>query len=259
MGSGLAARHGILARGGGEAFQEGSRLDVVVFDKTGTLTEGGQPQVTDIDFSREFDRNIAVSIAAQLESNSSHPLALAIQAFCRKEELTPVVSSEIEEKPGRGLKGLFQVVGSDVSYEAVIGNEAWLDEHGAKLDDTTRVALSGWKNQGKSVVLLALRSVKGSRDGAAPVSEGFTLAAIFAVTDPVRAEASAVVGHLQRKGIETWMISGDNETTAQAVARSVGIPSDKVIAGVLPQGKVQHIYPHTANRRALTTLHRLRR
>jgi cation transport ATPase len=238
VGSGLAARHGILARGGGEAFQEASRLDVIVFDKTGTLTEGGQPRVTDIDLSSEHDRNIVLSVASELESNTTHPLGLAIRAFCSKEELPPVIGNKIEEKPGRGLKGTLQVVGSDASYEAVMGNEAWLDEHGATLTGIKRGTLNGWKEQGRSVVFLALRSVRDKTDDAAPLAEGFTLAASFAVTDPVRAEAPGVVAHLQRQGIETWMISGDNEITAKAVAESVGIPGDKVIAGVLPQGKV---------------------
>src|SRR5271169_1444856 len=81
VGSGLAAKYGILVQGGGEAFQEASLVDCVVFDKTGTLTEGGEPKVTDLEIFIE-DRNKTLAIANELESASTHTLALAIRSYC---------------------------------------------------------------------------------------------------------------------------------------------------------------------------------
>ena len=101
--------------------------------------------------------------------------------------------------------------------------------HGAHVDGRSANVLDGWKAEGKSVVLLALK-----RDDAPE----YKLAATFAIADPVRVEAAAVLKRLQDQRISVWMISGDNAITAKAVARSVGIPETNVIAEVLPHQKV---------------------
>ncbi|KAK5425304.1 hypothetical protein LTR34_011263, partial [Exophiala xenobiotica] len=107
----VAAQHGILVKGGGEAFQEASDLDVVVFDKTGTLTEGGNPTVTnhDIIASGEEETKTIWAIAQELEESSSHSIAKAIAELCRGQNRTTIADSAIEELPGRGLKGTFTI------------------------------------------------------------------------------------------------------------------------------------------------------
>jgi P-type E1-E2 ATPase len=120
---------------------------------------------------------------------------------------------------------------SEARFEAIVGNEEWLAEHNVPMEREKQVILNAWKAHGKSVVLLAMRETAGAA--------AYSLTALFGLADPVREEAPAVVQHLQRQGIATWMITGDNEITAKAVADVVGIPSDNVIAGVLPQGKVR--------------------
>jgi Cu+-exporting ATPase len=227
VGLGLAAKFGILARGGGEAFQEMSQLDVVVFDKTGTLTEGGEPRVSDCELpASPWSKNTIFCIAAELESASSHPLAIAIRQYCR--DSTNLTGSNFEETPGKGVKASFQ----DLQCTAIIGNEVWMQEHDAILNAELSKQLEVWKLTAKSVVLLA---VKAKEDVA------FQIAAIFAVTDLLRPEASEVISRLQVQGISTWMISGDNFTTASAVAMAVGIPAANVIAGVLPHEKVSNL------------------
>ncbi|KAI9771884.1 MAG: hypothetical protein M1840_001654 [Geoglossum simile] len=233
VGCGLAAKYGILARGGGEAFQEISQLDVIVFDKTGTLTEGGQPKVTDTNLASTYPADLVLGIAAELESNSSHPLATAIRSHCATNTCTSVIASEVEETAGRGLKGLLRLISSGETLGAIIGNEAWLDEHGVLIEQEKQLILQSWKEQGKSVVLVAIRNTAGAA--------AYSLAASFALADPLRKEAPTVIRQLQQQGIATWMISGDNEITAKAVANSVGIPLEHVIAGVLPQGKAEKI------------------
>jgi P-type Cu+ transporter len=236
VGSGLAAKFGILAQGGGEAFQEMAQVDVVVFDKTGTLTEGGEPTVSDSEVfseSNRWEREIVLGIAAEMESASSHPLGTAIRSFCVAHGASPSSGSMFEEAAGKGLKARFE----DLQCTAIIGNEAWLEEHGIVVDDMICQRLGTWKAEAKSVILLAIRDE--SEDSAD--SGVFAIAAIFGVADRLRPEAQPVVNYLQQQGIGTWMISGDNPVTARAVAKTVGIPMANVIAGVLPHEKVVRI------------------
>jgi Cu+-exporting ATPase len=241
VGSGLAAKHGILVKGGGEAFQEASALDVVVFDKTGTLTEGGNPSVTnhDIIVCGEEEAKITWAIAQALEDSSSHPMAKAIAAFCALQQCVAVIESTVEEIPGRGLKGIFTVeeLNGSTRYEGAIGNETFISSLGTAIDLRWSNNTAIWKTEGKSVALLAIRPVPLSDE---PV-RAFELAAQFATTDPVRPEAAFVLSALQKQGLSTWMISGDNITTAMAVGNLVGIPASNIIAGVLPSEKAEKI------------------
>jgi P-type Cu+ transporter len=256
VGSGLAAKFGILARGGGEAFQEAAQIDIIVFDKTGTLTEGGEPVVTDViilppsekqapDASQASSRRRAeiMGISTRLASTSSHPLANAIQRFCVSEDTLEMDCCNVDETAGRGLKGSFRKTKTSMEFEAIIGNEAWLAEYGAFLDEDQTSTLNGWKSEAKSIVLLAHNVTSSGNDldeclESKPNPKEFTIVAMFAVADPLRKEARDVVAHLQAQGIGTWMVSGDNVLTAKAVAKAVGIPEDNVLAEVLPQEKV---------------------
>ncbi|KAF5393831.1 hypothetical protein D9757_000032 [Collybiopsis confluens] len=207
VGSGLAAKYGILARGGGEAFQEASRLDIVVFDKTGTITEGIL-RVADAKYIQEcaWDKETTLGMMNELESTSSHPLAAAI--------------------PGKGLKGSFE----SLSCSLIIGNEAWIEEHGMSIDLDLRDLADSWKTNAKSVVYVA-----------AQVDSQWQLLMILAIADVIRPEAARVISWLSNKGIEPWMISGDHVKTALSVASAVHIPASNVIAGVLPHEKAEKI------------------
>ena len=242
VGSGLAARHGILVKGGGEAFQEASVLDVVVFDKTGTLTEGGNPSVTnhDIIASSEEERKVIWAITQALEESSSHPIAKAITAVSAEQDRAAIADSSIEELPGRGLKGTFTIhtSTSDTQYEAAVGSEAFISLLGAPIGTHWSNSASTWKTAGQSIALLALRPLPLSKGK----ESGFKLAAQFAITDPLRPEASSVLSALREQGLSTWMISGDNAITAKAVGYQLGIPATNIIAGVLPSEKANMIH-----------------
>ena len=235
VGSGMAAKFGILARGGGEAFQEAAQLDAIAFDKTGTLTMGGQPTVTDSeDFcgSTPWRREIVLGLASEIEASSSHPLATAIRLYCEGNYAIPQTATSVEEVPGRGLKAIFY----DLRCSAIIGNEAWMAEYGVEVSWELSGRLESWKLDGKSVVLLAVRQDDAIETlGTSP----FRIVFLFAIADPLRQEAKAVISHLHSQKLATWMISGDNVTTAKAVAKQVGIPESNVIAGVLPHEKVR--------------------
>ncbi|KAF7355276.1 putative copper-transporting ATPase HMA5 [Mycena sanguinolenta] len=230
VGSGLAAKFGILARGGGEAFQEMERVDVVVFDKTGTLTVGEEPQVSNVDFAPDssLKQEILLGIAAELESATSHPLAIAIRHYCASNGAIQQSGSSFSETAGLGIQAKF-----DVGL-AIIGSQAFMEKHSAVINQSTAELVQTWKAEAKSVVFLAVSE--------STESDHFSgIAAVFAVADPIRNEAPSVISWFEKQGISTWMISGDNITTASAVAKTVGIPASNVIAGVLPHEKGEKI------------------
>ncbi|OQO08562.1 hypothetical protein B0A48_06432 [Cryoendolithus antarcticus] len=233
VGGGLAAERGILVKGGGEAFQEASNLDAVVFDKTGTLTQGVQPNIVQHQCFSELAQSTILSMLKGLEENSSHPLARAAVAFATAEGATAAEILSVDEFAGNGLKCVFAPAYASLigQYEAVVGNEALLLDYDVHIPQEATDLLDAWKASGHSVMLLACRNSE----------DQWQLGAIFAASDPLRPEAVSVVRSLQHRGIDVWMLSGDNAKTAYAIAREVGIPPDNVIAGVLPAEKASKV------------------
>ena len=242
VGSGLAAKFGILVRGGGEAFQEAAQLDLIVFDKTGTLTVGGEPRITNSFFTLSgtpWTRSEILNTMHTLESSSSHPLASAVRKFCEDEDgikLVDIGVVNVEEVAGKGLKGTFE----ELKCTAIVGNEDWISGHGAELTAEQDEYLAKWKSEGKSVILLALSRTQTNQDSGETENK-FQVVAILAASDELRPEAQGVVAALQKQGLSIWMISGDNAITAKAVAKTVGIPETNVIAGVLPHQKAEKV------------------
>ncbi|KAG0645821.1 Copper-transporting ATPase HMA5 [Hyphodiscus hymeniophilus] len=264
VGGGLAAQHGILVKGGGEAFEKASRLDCIVFDKTGTLTVGEQPAVTDISgLPMELGKyNVAESEKAVLamvraiEDNSSHTVAQALQSYC-KDKLVEAVRVElksVEELPGRGMGGLFGVPKSE-DVHIIIGNEALMAESHVSITHNAQATLEDWKSNGKSVVLVAI-SVDRASEMESPTLADRTwqLATMFAVSDPIRPESPQIIEQLKKRGLQVWMLSGDNHVTANAIGAQVGIPAENIIAGVLPSekaDKIQYLQKSLKSRRGL--------
>ncbi|KAE8440554.1 hypothetical protein EG329_007247 [Mollisiaceae sp. DMI_Dod_QoI] len=236
VGGGLAARYGILVKGGGEAFEKASKLDCVVFDKTGTLTLGGEPVVTDsevlpVDFKVGSDDMLDKAIlgmVSSIEGNSSHTLAKALVSFCRTQETTPINVIDVEEIAGRGMKGTFG--SNNDQFTMIIGNEPLMSDNMIIIPAFAEASLSKWKSEGRSVALAAVKS-----------SSTYQLAAIFAISDPIRTEAPRIIAALKKRGTDVWMLSGDNQITANAIGSQVGIPSSNIIAGVLPSQKADKI------------------
>ena len=211
-GVGRAAEFGVLVRDA-DALQRASTLDTLVFDKTGTLTEG-KPQVVAVNTIGCTETD-ALRLAAALEQGSSHPLARAILEKAGDARL-PQVSNF------RTLRGL-GVSGEAEGHTLLLGNQALLTEHGV---DTSVLdaELNAQASQGATPVLLA-------RDG--------QVAALLAVRDPLRQDSVDALQRLHHAGYRLVMLTGDNPTTANAIAREAGI--DEVIAGVLPDGKADAI------------------
>ncbi|KAM3440768.1 hypothetical protein MY4824_001895 [Beauveria thailandica] len=231
VGGGIAANHGILVKGGGEAFEKASRIDCVVFDKTGTLTVGGEPQITNSamlpDGAVDVPESTILSGLKAIEQNSTHPIAKAIVAFCGAERSAADLD-DVEEVPGKGMKAAFQ----SASLSIAVGNEALMRGLDVAVSDRTRATLNTWKTEAKSVALVAVQK---------EATATWRLAAMLAVSDPIRAETVPVVRALQQRGTQVWMLSGDNLTTARAVAHLVGIPADRVLAEVLPSEKADRV------------------
>ena len=241
VGGGLAASHGILVKGGGEAFQEASSLDIVVFDKTGTLTQGGDCIVSDHRFLLDDEKNDPRQLAAlkALEEQSSHPIAKALVTFCKSSETPDIQVSDLQEIPGKGMKGTFaSATEKDMTLDLIAGNESLMNTHNVQIPLSASETLSTWKGQGRSVVLVASRLINPELSN---LDSQFQLICIFALSDPIRPESSLLISSLHRRDINTWLLSGDNPTTANAVGASVGIPADHVIAGVLPDQKADKI------------------
>lgn len=236
VGGGLAAKYGILAKGGGEAFEKASRIDCVVFDKTGTLTEGGLPSITNFDLFPDSDalkEQTPIMLAAlkAVEQSSSHPIAKAIVSFCaQRESDNDVKISNVQEEPGKGLKATFAI---GETHEMLVGNEAMMKDYGVELSAKVVQMTDTWKKEAKSIALVSMRPVTSS--------EPHKICAALAISDPIRPEAVDIVRSLQSRGTRVWMLSGDNEVTARAVATLIGIPSDQVISGVLPTEKADKI------------------
>jgi Cu+-exporting ATPase len=233
VGGGLAAKHGVLVKGGGEAFQEASMLDCVVFDKTGTLTKGTEPAVADCKVFGDRDVSKALMMSRALEENSSHPVARAVVEYSKAQVSNgeSIQALNFEELPGKGLKGIF-TMDSETQITAIIGNEALMADFNVQLDSESRSLIESWTQQGKSIALL---STSSSQEPA------FTLIAAFSIADPLRPEAATVVEWLQKQGLEVFMVSGDNATTANSVGAAVGIPASNIMAGVLPEQKADKI------------------
>lgn len=212
-GVGRAAEYGVLVRDA-DALQRASELDTLVFDKTGTLTEG-KPQVVAVKTFGSLDETQALRLAAALEQGSSHPLARAIVDKAGEGSLPPVSGF-------RTLRGL-GVSGEAEGRALLLGNRALLDEQQV---DTSAIGqeIETQATQGATPVLLAV-------DG--------KIAALFAIRDPLREDSAAALERLHREGYRLVMLTGDNPTTARAIAREAGI--DEVIAGVLPDGKAEAI------------------
>lgn len=252
VGGGLAARYGILVKGGGEAFQEASNLDCIVFDKTGTLTEGGEPKVTDHEVLQMSHANLdeADILGAILaaENQSTHPIAKSLVSFC-KPVANLVEIEHLGEIPGKGIFAR-TILKDGRILEVAVGNERLLTDYDISIPSAIDGKLEQWMGEGKSIALVAVKLA----------TQTWQLASAFAISDPPRPEARHVVESLRKANIDVWMLSGDNTKTALAVGTQVGIPSSNIIAGVLPSGKAEKIKSLQSSlpkRRTVRTWHKV--
>jgi len=215
VGVGKGAEGGILIRGG-EYLEDARNLQVAVFDKTGTLTKG-EPELTDVMVTDTLSEDEALRYAAIAEKGSEHPLGEAIVKGAKERSLDIPDPSHFEAVPGHGIKVTFK------EKAILLGNRRLMKNNGL---DTKEIetTMKTFEADGKTAMILAV-------DG--------NISAVVAVADTIKENSAKAISEIKKIGIETVMLTGDNEITAKAVAKKVGI--DRVIANVLPGEKAKVI------------------
>lgn len=211
VGSGVGAKNGILFKTA-ETLENAGKVKIVALDKTGTITEG-MPKVTDIIAANGYDSEQLLSIAVSLEAKSEHPLAKAVMAKADELKKLPSEVSDFSALPGNGLSAVLdgkRITGGSIKF----------------IESQTAIPAE-----------LRRTADELSADGKTPLCFMYDnrFIGIIAVADTIRPDSKSAIENLHNMGIEVVMITGDNERTAAAVGKQAGV--DKVIAGVLPEGK----------------------
>ena len=214
-GIGKGAENGILIRSG-EALQIAEKLHTVVLGKTGTITEG-KPMLTDIIAVGQLQESEILQLGASIEQGSEHPLAGAILEGAKQREISLTKVNGFNAVAGHGVEGWID------GRRVLFGNLKFMKQEGIELSGLQNHA-SRLADEGKTPMYLAA-------DGKA--------AGIIAVADTVKKDSAQAIKRMKNMGLEVVMITGDNERTARAIAKQVGI--DRVLADVLPQHKAEHV------------------
>ena len=215
VGTGRGAEMGVLFKSA-EALEALRGVDAVVLDKTGTITRG-KPQVTDVLPAPGVTEKALLKLAATLEAGSEHPLAEAVMAHTGELGIVPRSASDFVAVPGRG------VTAREGANAVAAGNARLMAELGVDVDAEV---LDGLARDGKTPLMFA----KNGR-----------LMGIVAVADQVKPTSVAAIAALRMLGVSPVMLTGDNDVTAAAIAREVGLAGDEVIANVLPADKERHV------------------
>lgn len=211
VGSGVGAKNGILFKTA-ETLENAGKVKIVALDKTGTITEG-MPKVTDIIAANGYDSEQLLNVAVSLEAKSEHPLAKAVMAKADELKKLPSEVSDFSALPGNGLSAVLdgkRITGGSIKF----------------IESQTAIPAE-----------LRRTADELSADGKTPLCFMYDnrFIGIIAVADTIRPDSKSAIENLHNMGIEVVMITGDNERTAAAVGKQAGV--DKVIAGVLPEGK----------------------
>ena len=218
VGSGRAAQMGIVIKGV-DVLQSTRRIDTVVFDKTGTITTGIM-QLIDVSVAPGADRREVLKFAGALEHASEHPVARAIAAAARKELGALPDVSDFISSPGMGTSGIVE------SQKVMVGRESLFSTSLVVVPADLRDALARARRAGNTAVLVAIGGlVKG----------------VCVVADQPKSTSAQAIAELDKLGLRSVLLTGDNDSTATAIAIQVGIKNDEqhVIAGVLPNEKVR--------------------
>ena len=215
VGNGMGAKNGILFKTA-VSLEETGKVEIVALDKTGTITSG-EPKVTDVLAADGHSEEELLKLAYSLESKSEHPLAKAIVAYGTEKHTEQIPVTEFKALPGNGLEG-------KAGEADVKGGSLKFAQSQTEISEKIRLQAEKLAEEGKTPLMFM-------KNG--------TLAGMIAVADVIREDSPQAVKELQNMGIEVVMLTGDNERTAKAIGRQAGV--DRVIAGVLPDGKEEVI------------------
>src|SRR5690625_5153547 len=214
-GSGRAAEMGVLFKGG-EHLENTQSVDTVVLDKTGTVTKG-EPTLTDIMVTDGFTETEVLKLVGTAENQSEHPLAQAIVQGVNAKNITLLEADDFEALPGYGIQASID------TREVLVGTRKLMKEHGIAIKDS-EAKMEELEVEGKTAMLIAIDQ---------------KLAGVIAVADTVKETSKEAISRMQDLGLEVIMLTGDNQRTADAIAREVGV--SHVIAEVLPEQKSEQI------------------
>lgn len=214
--TGKGAQYGVLIKGG-EPLEQAKSVTTIVFDKTGTLTKG-KPEVTDVVALAGHDEDEVLRIAASIEKQSEHSLAEAIYKYAQDEGISFASVGEFQAIPGHGVRAVVD----GVTY--FLGNRRLMENHTKASVESAERKVRRLEEAGKTAMLLATEQ---------------EVIGIIAVADTVKDTSAEAIAKLQKIGIDVYMITGDNERTASAIARQLGIKN--VLAEVLPEDKANEV------------------
>ncbi|MHA2494891.1 MAG: heavy metal translocating P-type ATPase [Candidatus Hodarchaeales archaeon] len=216
VGTGKGAENGILIKGG-EALETAHRIDTIVFDKTGTITIG-KPDVVDVIVFNEMTEDDLISVSASVEKGSEHPLGEAVVRAAEDRNLDIKSPEDFTAIPGHGVRA--KIDGQTV----ILGNKKLMADENISIAEKTVEKLVRLESEGKTVLIVA---------------EKDRIVGLIAIADQMKEYSKEAIAQLQKMGIETVMITGDNQRTANAIAREVGI--ERVLAEVLPGEKADAV------------------
>ena len=232
--SGRGALRGIVIRQP-RVLEASRQIDVAIFDKTGTLTDGvmkvqdavipaSAHKVLGASFAQHLTERNILSSALALESQSDHPLAQAISSYCISRGAQQLPVTELTQTPGIGIAGRVNIEGK--SPVVIIGSPESIAHSTVAFDSQIAAAVADAHTHSRAIAVLAW-------DGVA--------IATFAASDSIKADAAQTITELQVRGIESWLVTGDNAESAAVVASSVGIKPENVIAAASPEDKLAKI------------------
>ena len=213
--TGRGANLGVLFKNA-ESIELMRKVTTLVVDKTGTLTEG-RPKLVTVKPENDIQETIFLSMIASLEKGSEHPLAQAIVNGVKEKGITLLDVSEFESVTGKGVKGIID------NKMIALGNKALMSDLNISIDHIKDCA-DEFRKEGQTIMFVATENI---------------FAGIIGVADPIKETTVEAISKLHDEGLEIVMLTGDNETTAQAVAKKLNI--DKIIAEVLPEQKVEAV------------------
>jgi Cu+-exporting ATPase len=217
VGTGLGAEKGILVKSA-KALEQAKKIQAIILDKTGTITNG-KPVLTAATSVTDMSDTDMLTLAASIEKNSKHPLAEAIVAHAQDKKLPLEPVTDFEEIPGHGLSGTI------AGTEYFVGTRKLMDREGVVYADQL-AEIEKQEDEGNTVMFFASKT---------------TLLGIISVADTAKKTSAAAIKAFADLGIKVYMITGDNERTAKAVARGVGLSEANVFAQVLPEEKSDYV------------------
>jgi Cu+-exporting ATPase len=215
VGTGKGAENGILIRNA-EALEMAHKLNAIILDKTGTISTG-QTKVTDIIAENGMKKDELLKISASLEKGSEHPLGEAIVRAAEEKNIKLEKITDFEALPGMGIRGRLN------NRTILLGNRSWFEENDFNLEKLNPV-LDRLSGEGKTSILVA---------------EEQNIRGIIAIADTIQVDSAQAISRLKKLGMKVFMLTGDNQRVAQAVAEKVGV--DEFYAEVRPEQKASYV------------------